>query len=90
MLTNLLLSGTKHLEFGRYISYIGPQTTFPVPEGILNYRGNNTIGILLWALNAGGAHISSLDLWARTPVATSRFPVSVVQAPGWAPRKGAY
>jgi hypothetical protein len=77
-------------EFGRYISHIGPQTSFPVPEGILNYRGTNTIAIAIWATQPGGARLSSLALKAGKPVLTGRRPVVNVVAPAWSERPGAY
>ncbi|KAK3298537.1 glycoside hydrolase family 35 protein [Chaetomium fimeti] len=77
-------------QFGRYISHIGPQTSFPVPEGILNYHGTNTIAIAIWATQPGGARLSSLSLKAGTPVLTGRQPVVNVAAPAWTARPGAY
>lgn len=49
-------------QFGKYVSYLGPQIVFPVPEGIFNHHGENTLGLILWALEPGGARISSLEL----------------------------
>ncbi|KAF3921690.1 Beta-galactosidase [Orbilia brochopaga] len=49
-------------QFGKYVNSIGPQTSFFVPQGILNYNGTNTIGISLWAMQPAGAHLRSLDL----------------------------
>ncbi|KAK3310903.1 glycoside hydrolase family 35 protein [Chaetomium strumarium] len=77
-------------QFGRYISHIGPQTSFPVPEGILNYRGTNTVAIAIWATQPGGARISSLGLKAGRPVLTGRRPVVGVAAPAWTERPGSY
>lgn len=77
-------------QFGRYVSNIGPQTSFPVPEGIFNYNGENWIGLALWATEAGGARIPALALVAKTPVLTGRDPVQLVEAPAWTKRAGAY
>lgn len=82
--------GTIIAESGRYISHIGPQTSFPVPEGILNYRGRNTIAVAIWATQPGGARIAPLSLKAGTPVLTGRRPVTVVAAPAWTERPAAY
>jgi hypothetical protein len=30
------------------VNHIGPQTRFPIPEGILNYNGNNHLALTLW------------------------------------------
>lgn len=35
---------------GKRIANLGPQWKFPVHEGILNYRGENTVSVALWAM----------------------------------------
>lgn len=35
---------------GKRVGNIGPQTSFVVHQGILNYGGENVIGVSLWAL----------------------------------------
>jgi beta-galactosidase GanA len=32
-------------HMGQFIAHVGPQRTFPVPEGILNHRGRNTLAL---------------------------------------------
>lgn len=78
-------------QFGRYTSNVGPQTEFPVPEGILDYGGENWLGVTIWALEDGGAKIPGLN-WTvgATPVLTGREAVTVVDAPAWTERAGAY
>lgn len=39
-------------QMGKRVANIGPQTTFVVHEGILNYQGHNVVGVSLWALGA--------------------------------------
>lgn len=77
-------------QFGRYVSNVGPQTAFPVPEGILNYNGPNWVGVAVWAVEAAGAVVPALALQAGTPVITGRNKVELVHAPAWTPRPGAY
>ncbi|KAF4460997.1 beta-galactosidase [Fusarium albosuccineum] len=77
-------------QFGRYVSNIGPQTVFPVPEGVLNYRGDNWIGISLFALEDKGAKLPGFSLTAESPVKTGRQPVKVVNGPKYSQRRGAY
>jgi hypothetical protein len=77
-------------QFGRYVSNVGPQTVFPVPEGILNYKGDNWIGLAVWAVEVKGAKVPGFELKAGTPVVTGRDKVEVVDAPGWTTREGAY
>ena len=38
----------------RYVSHIGPQDVFPVYPGILNTKGDNTIGIAVWGQRPTG------------------------------------
>src|SRR5581483_2055825 len=38
---------------GRYINDVGPQHSFPVPNGILNTNGTNTVAIAVWGTDAG-------------------------------------
>ncbi|KAM5536271.1 hypothetical protein V8D89_010048 [Ganoderma adspersum] len=33
------------------VANVGPQTRFPVPPGILDYNGKNTVAVALWALD---------------------------------------
>lgn len=77
-------------QYGKYVSNIGPQTDFPVPEGILNYRGDNWVGVAVWALGKGGAKVPGLKLRAGTAVLTGREKVSFIRGPGYGARRGAY
>ena len=38
-------------QVGNYVNYLGPQHTFPVPNGILNPNGHNSIAIAVWNLD---------------------------------------
>jgi len=76
-------------QFGRFLSSLGPQVSFPIPEGILNHHGKNDILISLWALNATGAKLSKLELTKRAVIASSKTAtVNVVAAPGWTELRG--
>lgn len=45
-------------QYGRRFNpYIGHQTVFPVPSGILNYTGENTIRLAVWAQSKEGAEV---------------------------------
>ncbi|RDA85109.1 hypothetical protein CP532_2035 [Ophiocordyceps camponoti-leonardi (nom. inval.)] len=77
-------------QFGKYASNIGPQSEFPVPEGILDYRGTNWIGLAVWALDPSGAAVPTFRLKAGTAVLTSREPVYLVNGTGYTHRSGAY
>ena len=69
---------------------IGPQDAFPVPEGILNYRGTNYVALLLWALDAEGAKLDGFDLAAGVPVLSGYGAVVASPQTGWSAREGAY
>ena len=77
-------------QFGKYAINIGPQFQFPVPQGILNYSGSNTVALTLWAPNDGGAKISSFSLTAGTPVMTALKNLALVPMPAYTKRPGAY
>lgn len=44
-------------QYGRFNPYIGNQIKFPVPTGILNYNGDNTIAVTVWSQSAQGAEV---------------------------------
>lgn len=50
--------------YGKYIPHIGPQYKFPIPPGIINNRGENTIGLSVWAMGEQGATITEVKLEA--------------------------
>ncbi|KJR80793.1 beta-galactosidase [Sporothrix schenckii 1099-18] len=49
-------------QYGKYVPHIGPQTRFPVPPGILNMHGNNTLALSLWAMTSAGARLDKVAL----------------------------
>ncbi|KAF7177626.1 hypothetical protein CNMCM7691_005987 [Aspergillus felis] len=77
-------------QFGKYVNDLGPQTNFPVPEGILNYSGINYVALTLWALEAQGALVGGLELVASTPFLSGYRKPAPAPQPGWKPRRGAY
>lgn len=78
-------------QFGKWIQNIGPQDTFPVPEGIWDYHGENHLAVSLWALEKGGGKVEKLDLVAG-PVVQSSYPRPIEMSPmsQWHKRDGAY
>ncbi|PWY89958.1 putative beta-galactosidase B [Aspergillus heteromorphus CBS 117.55] len=72
-------------QYGRFNPYIGNQVTFPVPVGVLDYTGENTIGVAVWAQTEDGAAID-VD-WQVNYVADSSMDVSGLDTaalrPGW-------
>lgn len=77
-------------QFGKYANNVGPQTEFPVPEGIINHQGKNTLGVSLWAMDKAGAKIEGLELVATALVQSGFGRVEASEQPKWKERKGAY
>ncbi|QRW09228.1 glycoside hydrolase family 35 protein [Ceratobasidium sp. AG-Ba] len=44
-------------QYGKFVKQVGNQIAFPVPPGILNLRGINTIGLSVWSQSTTGAKI---------------------------------
>ena len=49
-------------QYAKYVPHLGPQTRFPVPPGILNNRGENTLALSIWAQTAAGARLNQVEL----------------------------
>ncbi|KAF1956364.1 beta-galactosidase precursor [Byssothecium circinans] len=77
-------------QYGEYVNNVGPQTTFPVPEGILNYRGVNYLGVTLWGLDSGATKLGGLSLGADAVVWSGFGEVEVVEGSRYERREGAY
>ena len=72
------------------VNNIGPQTSFPVPEGILNYHGSNTVALSLWGFDTTGNRIADLALVATAQILTGYEVVQNSPMPKWTERRGAY
>ncbi|HLL68281.1 MAG TPA: beta-galactosidase [Micromonosporaceae bacterium] len=68
-------------NIGQYINDLGPQRVFPVPNGILNPRGENTIAIASWSVD-GSAGIGAVSL-ENLGTVQGGIPVGNVPAPGY-------
>ncbi|KAF4918181.1 putative beta-galactosidase E [Colletotrichum viniferum] len=77
-------------QFGEYVNHLGPQTRFPVPKGILNYNGVNTVAITLWAFEATGARLQGLQISADHVIQSGYRKPGQTKQPGWETRPGAY
>lgn len=44
-------------QYARFNPYVGNEKRFPVPPGVLNYAGDNTIGLSVWAQSEEGAKV---------------------------------
>jgi beta-galactosidase GanA len=67
---------------GNYINYLGPQHSFPVPNGILNPNGNNTIAIAVWNLDGTTGGLGAVSLTNYGSYTTS-LQVAQNNSPGY-------
>ncbi|PQE06986.1 beta-galactosidase protein [Rutstroemia sp. NJR-2017a BBW] len=77
-------------QFGKYINNIGPQTRFPVPEGIWNYNGSNYLALTIWGMEKGGVKLAGLQLSADVVVQSGYAKPSLVQGEYYKKRLGSY
>lgn len=77
-------------QFGKFVNGIGPQQRFPIPEGILNYRGENFVAVSIWALESGGAKPDRFELVSGMPVKSGYGEVQIPLMSSWVKRDGVY
>ncbi|KAK8016624.1 glycosyl hydrolase family 35 [Apiospora rasikravindrae] len=71
-------------QYGRFNPYIGHQIDFPVPPGILDYDGDNTIAVTVWSQSSEGAEMKvewNVDYVHETSY-DMRFDAGYLR-PGW-------
>jgi beta-galactosidase GanA len=80
-------------DMGNYVNYLGPQHSFPIPNGVLNPHGKNTIAIAVWNLDGTtgglgkvslvdyGSYASSLTVAQNDSPAYSRARYAMPAAP---------
>lgn len=71
-------------QYGRFNPYIGSQIDFPVPPGVLDYDGDNTIAVTVWSQSAEGAEMKvewNVDYVHATSY-DMRFDAAALR-PGW-------
>ncbi|WUH89229.1 beta-galactosidase [Streptomyces sp. NBC_00433] len=49
-------------QVGNYVNYLGPQHTFPIPNGILDPDGHNSIAIAVWNLDGSTGGLGKVEL----------------------------
>ncbi|VDC04598.1 unnamed protein product [Peniophora sp. CBMAI 1063] len=72
-------------QFGRFSALTGPQSLFPIPQGIMNHQGENELLVTLWSLDSDGAKIEGLELVHTALVVSSKegFVNGVVESPDY-------
>jgi beta-galactosidase len=83
------LQATMLTRFGA-VNNLGPQTKFPVPEGILDYSGTNYIAITLWAQDAAGAKLGGFQLEVDAVIQSGYKKPGLPWSDVWEERAGAY
>ncbi|KAM0150457.1 hypothetical protein ACHAQE_008959 [Botrytis cinerea] len=83
--TQLFVNGW---QFGKYVNNLGPQTRFPIPEGILNHQGTNTVALTLWSLDSEGANIGGFELTPNATIWSGYRKPTLVEGSGWSRREG--
>ncbi|MDQ0766550.1 beta-galactosidase GanA [Streptomyces canus] len=73
-------------QVGNYVNYLGPQHTFPVPNGILNPNGRNSIAIAVWNLDGSTGGLGKVSLTDYGSYASS-LRVAQNDSPRYDPRK---
>ncbi|HVV17920.1 MAG TPA: beta-galactosidase [Pseudonocardiaceae bacterium] len=73
-------------QLGNYVNYLGPQHSFPIPNGILNPNGRNTIAIAVWNLDGSTGGLGKVSLTDYGSYASS-LKVGMVYSPGYNPVK---
>ncbi|KAI9739337.1 MAG: hypothetical protein M1834_007550 [Cirrosporium novae-zelandiae] len=81
-------------QYGRFNPYIGSQVLFPVPVGVLDYRGTNVVGLAVWAQTEKGAKVG-VELVEQFCVGSGYEWEGVVNGteylrPGWSEEREVY
>jgi beta-galactosidase GanA len=71
---------------GNYVNYRGPQHSFPVPNGILNPNGSNSIAIAVWNLDGSTGGLGKVSLTNYGSFASS-LQVAQNESPRYDPHK---
>ncbi|KAI0092324.1 glycoside hydrolase superfamily [Irpex rosettiformis] len=71
-------------QYGKRVANFGPQTKFPVPSGILDHNGKNTVALALWQLTPAAVS-PQLKLVLDDAVQGGVGPIAVKNL-GWTPR----
>jgi hypothetical protein len=69
-------------QLGDYVNYLGPEHSFPIPNGILRTDGNNTIAIAVWNLDSSTGGLGQVSLTNYGSYASS-LRVGPVFSPGY-------
>ncbi|WP_240499950.1 glycoside hydrolase family 35 protein [Sphingomonas montana] len=72
-------------NMGQFVANVGPQRIFPVPAGILNHRGRNTLALAVTGDGKAGSALEPVKLVTIRNV-RGGIPVAAVPFPSWRAR----
>jgi beta-galactosidase GanA len=72
-------------NLGLYVNDVGPQHDFPLPAGLLDTRGHNTLALAVWSEDAASG-LGAVSLVAQANL-RGGVPVSTVDSPRYDPRR---
>jgi len=72
---------------GKRVGNLGPQSKFPVHQGILDYKGQNTVAVALWAMESNVTVAPTLDITVDG-ILEGGVGGIISDNPKWAPRTG--
>lgn len=78
------------LIFFNLVNNLGPQTAFPIPEGILNHEGDNHIALTVWAQDKEGARLGKLELVPTSIIRSGYNRPQAAPQPLWTKRAQSY
>jgi Beta-galactosidase jelly roll domain len=67
-------------QMGIYVNNLGPQKIFPIPAGILNPNGENTVAIAVWGEQNGSGGLGAVTLFQYGNF-SGGVPIEMVPAP---------
>lgn len=50
-------------QFGKFVANIGPQTKFPIPRGVIDTAGKNTIALSIWGMSTEKKDLAVSDIY---------------------------
>lgn len=77
-------------QYGKFVSNVGPQTKFPVTQGVLDYQGVNYVGVSVWGLDGGATKLEGLELTVDATIWSGLGEVGTVKGEVYEKRAGAY
>ncbi|KAL2838092.1 glycoside hydrolase family 35 protein [Aspergillus pseudoustus] len=77
-------------QFGKYVNNVGPQTRFPVPEGILNYDGDNYLALVIWSFETTPIKFPGLSIEIDAVIQSGYEKPALVEGMRFAQRLDAY